>query len=54
MSRTQPKTPKSKRQADDKLDEALKDTFPASDPVSLTEPAPEEPRKKDKRKPASR
>jgi hypothetical protein len=25
---------------DDKLDRALEDTFPASDPVAITEPAP--------------
>ena len=25
---------------DEKLDRALEDTFPASDPVSITEPAP--------------
>ena len=29
-----------KAQIDDKLDEALKDTFPASDPVSFLEPVP--------------
>ncbi len=44
-----------RHQADDKLDEALKDTFPASDPVALIEPAPkksdEPPRAKDRRKP---
>jgi hypothetical protein len=32
------------KQADeDKLDDALKDSFPASDPVSFIEPAPKEP-----------
>ncbi len=37
-----PKKPKpdDKRTADDKLDRALEDTFPASDPVSFIEPAP--------------
>jgi hypothetical protein len=29
-----------KRRTDEKLDRALKDTFPASDPVSFIEPAP--------------
>lgn len=29
-----------KRKLDEILDEALEDTFPASDPVSVTEPAP--------------
>lgn len=40
-----------KRKIDEKLDEALKDSFPSSDPVSITEPAPDGPerpaRKKD-------
>ena len=51
-----PRTPKP--QADDKLDEALKDTFPASDPVAFIEPAPKRPddppRSGDRPKPASR
>jgi hypothetical protein len=39
------KTPESaeeseKRELDDALDEGLKQTFPASDPVSVTQPAP--------------
>ena len=42
------------RDTDQKLDEALKDTFPASDPVALTEPARKKPDKADRRKPASR
>jgi len=32
-----------KRKMDDKLDEALKDSFPSSDPVSITEPSPPPP-----------
>ena len=32
-----------KKTTDDKLDSALKDTFPASDPVSFIEPAPKNP-----------
>ena len=31
------------RTAEDKLDDALKDSFPASDPVSFIQPAPNEP-----------
>jgi hypothetical protein len=31
-----------KRKLDEKLDQALMDTFPGSDPVSFTEPAPVE------------
>ena len=34
-----PADPK-KRKLDDLLEEALEDTFPASDPVAVTEPAP--------------
>jgi hypothetical protein len=33
----------SRRTDEDKLDEALEDSFPASDPVSFLEPAPKEP-----------
>jgi hypothetical protein len=29
-----------KRELDDALDEGLKETFPASDPVNVTQPAP--------------
>ena len=32
-----------KRRIDDALDEGLKQTFPASDPVALTEPVPPRP-----------
>jgi hypothetical protein len=32
-----------KQTDDEKLDGALKDSFPASDPVSFLEPAPKEP-----------
>ena len=32
-----------KAKLDDKLDQALRDTFPASDPVALAEPAPAKP-----------
>jgi hypothetical protein len=34
--------PGSKGKLDDKLDQALEDTFPASDPVAITEPSPED------------
>ncbi|MBI2736207.1 MAG: hypothetical protein HYX38_06600 [Rhodospirillales bacterium] len=33
-----------KAKNDDKLDQALQDTFPASDPVSFLQPAPARPR----------
>lgn len=33
----------SKHADEDKLDRALEDSFPASDPVSFIEPAPKEP-----------
>ncbi len=42
-------TPKRRRESDpqptddEKLDDALEDSFPASDPVSFIEPAPKEP-----------
>ena len=37
-----------KRRLDDELNEALEETFPASDPVKLTQPDPHaEPRPKD-------
>lgn len=35
-----------KAKIDDKLDEALQDSFPASDPVSFLEPAPASPRRR--------
>ena len=58
MSRTkrpvQPSRAAKARDIDQKLDEALNDTFPASDPVALTQPAREKPGKADRRKPASR
>jgi hypothetical protein len=44
-----PMVPKRRRKSDtkqteeDKLDDALEDSFPASDPVSFIEPAPKEP-----------
>lgn len=34
-----------KRKLDDELDEALRETFPASDPVKLTQPDPHVERK---------
>lgn len=37
--------PDDKRTEDDKLDRALEDTFPASDPVSFIEPAPKKKKK---------
>jgi hypothetical protein len=41
--RRAPRKPASWQHTDALLDEALKDTFPASDPPALTQPAPEEP-----------
>jgi nicotinate phosphoribosyltransferase len=38
-----PTSSDAKRKTDEKLDEALKDSFPSSDPVALSEPAPDEP-----------
>jgi hypothetical protein len=35
-----------KHEIDKKLDEALKDSFPASDPVALIQPAPKRPQDK--------
>jgi hypothetical protein len=42
-----------KRALDEALDEGLRDTFPASDPVSVTQPAPSKPDKVVKREPQS-
>jgi hypothetical protein len=41
-SKTTPEKPDSaeKRELDDALDEGLEETFPASDPVNVTQPAP--------------
>ena len=38
------RTPSSKAHEDDLLDEALDESFPASDPPSMTEPATPEPK----------
>jgi hypothetical protein len=43
MARRQRRESDPKQTDDDKLDDALKDSFPASDPVSFIEPAPKEP-----------
>lgn len=42
MPSKKPPPPDAKRRIDKKLDEALKDTFPASDPVSFVEPSTSE------------
>ena len=56
MSRKKPKPSTDRRRIEQRLDESLRDTFPASDPVSLTQPArrdgPVE--RKDDKKPARR
>jgi len=45
-SDTAKKAADEKRKLDDALDEALRETFPASDPVKLTQPYPHaEPKK---------
>ncbi|MGH8284835.1 MAG: hypothetical protein ACRETT_03610, partial [Steroidobacteraceae bacterium] len=36
-----PKRARKKRKQDDQLDEALKETFPSSDPISISVPAKE-------------
>jgi hypothetical protein len=41
--KTKPTSSDAKRKADEKLDEALKESFPSSDPVALSEPAPDAP-----------
>ncbi|RAI43002.1 hypothetical protein [Rhodoplanes roseus] len=38
--RDKPPTGKSKEAMDKKLDEALEESFPGSDPVSISQPAP--------------
>jgi hypothetical protein len=38
-----PAAKKDKKQQDKELDEALKESFPGSDPVSMTQPAPSKP-----------
>ncbi|HEY0331187.1 MAG TPA: hypothetical protein VGC77_19065 [Rhodopseudomonas sp.] len=43
-------TAKDKKAQDQALDEALQESFPGSDPVSLTQPAPSKPDADSKRK----
>lgn len=42
MTSKKPTSSGKKRKLDDKLDKALEDSFPASDPVSFVEPSPDE------------
>ena len=42
MTSKKPTSSDKKRKLDEKLDQALEDTFPASDPVSIAEPSPDE------------
>lgn len=42
MPSKKPTSPDALRKTDEKLDQALKDTFPASDPVAIAEPSPDE------------
>jgi hypothetical protein len=37
-----PQSPAQKRKIDEKLDDALEESFPGSDPVSISQPAPHE------------
>uniref|UniRef100_Q07IZ0 Uncharacterized protein n=1 Tax=Rhodopseudomonas palustris (strain BisA53) TaxID=316055 RepID=Q07IZ0_RHOP5 len=41
---------KNKQEQDKELDEALQESFPGSDPVSITQPAPSKPDADSKRK----
>jgi len=50
MESKKPKPPDHEPSLDEKLDRALEDTFPASDPVAITEPAPKNKKKDDKRR----
>jgi hypothetical protein len=51
MAETAPSNDKkNKEQQDKELDEALKESFPGSDPVSITQPAPSKPDADSKRK----
>jgi hypothetical protein len=43
MPLKKPTSRDTKRRMDEKLDQALKDSFPSSDPISFVEPAAEEP-----------
>ena len=43
MKRPKQPTPTQRRKTEDELDEALKESFPASDPVSMSEPGLPEP-----------
>lgn len=45
-----PKDSARKEKLDDALDQGLKESFPGSDPVSVTQPAPSKPDKHIKRK----
>jgi hypothetical protein len=39
---TKSKSPAEKRKIGEKLDDALEESFPGSDPVSVSQPAPDE------------
>jgi hypothetical protein len=49
MTAKKPASDAAKRKLDDKLDEALKDSFPSSDPIAISEPAPGKPDDKDRK-----
>jgi hypothetical protein len=42
MSDTKTQPPEEKRKLDKMLDKALEESFPGSDPVSISQPAPDE------------
>lgn len=49
-SRSDPKDATRKKKLDDALNEGLEESFPGSDPVSVTQPAPSKPDKDIKQK----
>lgn len=50
-TRPSPESVAEHRRLDELLDEGLKDTFPASDPVAIVQQAPERPKAKRRRRP---
>lgn len=44
--KSDPKAAKEKEKLERELEEGLEDTFPASDPVAVSEPAPPDPKKR--------
>jgi hypothetical protein len=48
--KTERETPDEKRRLDEALERGLEDTFPASDPVNVTQPPPSTTDRKDKKR----